>query len=206
MATSNLVSKTIGKTQVQSGNGIPDHVAPLNTLYYNEDNNLLWKNVSGVSNGWMMMPPAIYGELSLDTNVVTSTLPSSINVFLSLSGLTWVSNNNNMKGFTVVGNKLKLNNGLSGRYRIIANLGIDRNVTSNNYMMGVSINGVLPPLPVLQTPLSADGDKTSGHGYLSVDVNLNGGDTIELTVSSLLNTSVTFYVRNSSLIIYRIYS
>ena len=38
MPTTNLISKTLGQTNIQSGNGIPDHVAPIATIYYDLDN------------------------------------------------------------------------------------------------------------------------------------------------------------------------
>ncbi len=203
MATTNLISKTLGQMLIQSGNGIPDHIAPISSFYYNNDNNMLWQNENGLGNGWMFLPPAIYGELDLDTNT-TLTTPVSVNTFVSLSGLTWVNYNNNVKGFTVNNNKLVLNSGLTGTYRIIGSLGVLRNATTNDYKIGVSINGAIPSLNQ-QSSTGTFSTKTSGHGTVIFDTILNSNDTVELTVATTINGTATFYVRNGNLIIYRIF-
>jgi hypothetical protein len=204
MPTTNLISKTIGQTLIQSGTGVPDHVAPISTLYYNNTNNMVWVNETGLGSGWVFMTPAMYGELDIDTNTTLST-PGGVNVFISLSGLTWVNYNNNLKGFTKSGNKLVLNSGCTGTYRIIGNLGVLRNATTNDYKIGVSINGAVPALNA-QSSTGTFETKTSGHGTVILDRVLNSNDTVELTVAATINGSATFRVRDANLIIYRIYS
>ena len=204
MATNNLISNTLGQILMQSGNGTPDHIAPASSMYYNNDNNLLWINQNGGADGWMLMTPAIYGELDLDTNTTLST-PSGINVFFSLSGLSWTNYNNNLKGFTVNNNKLVLNNGLSGTYRIIGSLGVLYNAKVNNYLVGVSINGVTPGID-RQAGTNTLTTKTAGHGTVIFDTFLNGGDTIEMTVAPTISGIGTFRVRNGNLVVYRIFN
>lgn len=203
MATTNLTSSSLGQVLVQSGNGTPDHVAPTGTLYYNLDNNMLWVNETGVANGWSIQVPVIYGELDIDTNTTLST-PSGLETFFSLSGLTWVNYNNNLKGFTKSGNKLVLNSGCTGTYRIIGSLGVLYNATVNNYKIGISINGATPALNA-QSSTNTLTTKTSGHGTVIIDRVLNAGDTVELTVAPTISGTGTFYVRDANLIIYRIF-
>ena len=202
MPTTNLISKTLGQTNIQSGNGIPDHFAPIATIYYDLDNNMIWKSQNGLSNGWKMMRPSMYGELDIDTNTTLST-PNGVGTFFSLSGLTWVNYNGNVKGFTVNNNKLVLNSGCRGTYRVIGSLGVLRNATANNYKIGVSINGATPTL-ARQSSTGTVAVKTAGHGTVMFDILLNDNDTVELTVAPTINGSATFTVRNANLYIYRI--
>lgn len=203
MATSNLISSSIGNTNIQSGDGTPDHQASVSTIYYDNQTGIIWENTYGLAGTWAPLTPSIYGELDIDTNT-TLTTPNGVNVFVSLSGLTWVNNNYNLKGFTVNRNKLVLNNGLRGVYRIIGNLGVLRNATNNDYFVGVSINGQTPSA-LARSGTGTDANKTSGHGTVIIDVFLNNGDSVELTIAPTISGTGTFYVRDANLIIYRLY-
>lgn len=186
---------------MQSGNGSPNHIAPNSSLYYNVDNNILWQNNDN-STSWVPLTTVVYGELDIDTNATLST-PSGVNTFFSLSALTWTNYNRNLKGFNQNLNKLVLNTGLNGTYRIIGSLGVLRNATANNYKIGISINGVTPT-DFQQSSTGTISSKTAGHGTVIFDSILNGGDTVELTVAPTINGAATFTVRNANLIIYRI--
>lgn len=203
MATSNLISTSLGDINIQSGNGTPNHESSISTIYYDNNTGLIWENTNGFTSSWAPLTPVIYGELDVDTNTTLST-PNGVNVYISLSGLTWTNNNYNLKGFTVNGNKLVLNNGLSGVYRIIGNLGVLRNATTNGYFVGVSINGQ-NPTALARSATGTDVNKTSGHATVIFDSYLNGGDSVEMTIAPTISGAGTFYVRNANLIIYRLY-
>lgn len=207
MATTNLVSKTLGETYVQSGNGTPDHAAPIGAIYTDLNTNIVWVNNSTTGNMWTFIPPAIYGELYLPTNSTTLTTPSGVNTFVSLSGLTW-NDTGNLKGFTRNNQKLVLNSGCTGTYRIMANMSMVRDSAAgveNGYRLGVSINGTASIPLDYQSSCYVTSIRTVGHGTVIVDRTLNAGDTIELTVAPIVNGTNAFYVRNATLIIYRVF-
>jgi hypothetical protein len=203
MPTSNLITSSLGNLQIQSGSGTPNHTANAGTVYYDNNTNMLWESIYGTGNSWMPLTPSIYGELDIDTNTTLST-PSGVNTFFSLSGLTWVNNNNNLKGFTVNNNKLVLNNGLDGVYRVIGNLGVLYNATVNDYKIGVSINGQVPALSA-QSSTGTNTVKTAGHGTVIIDTYLSGGTSVELTVAPTISGTGTFRVRDANLVIYRLF-
>ena len=207
MATTNLTSRTLGQTYVQSGNGTPDHVAPFGSVYTDLNTNLVYVNNSADGTKWALLPPAIYGEVYLPTNSTTLTTPNGLETFVSLSGLTWNSTGN-LKGFTRNNQKLVLNSGCTGTYRIMANMSMLRNSAAgveNGYRLGVSINGSASIPLDYQSSCYVTTIRTVGHGTVLVDRVLNGGDTIELSVAPIVNGTNAFYVRNASLIVYRIF-
>lgn len=202
MATSNLISKSLGQTYVQSGNGTPNHSAPISSLYTDLNTNLVWINNSVDGNIWTLLPPSIYGEIFLPTNTTVTTSVASLGSFISLSGLTWNSAGS-LKGFTRNNQKLTLNSGCTGTYRIMANMSFVRNSTANSHRMGISVNGSTSIPLNYQSGSYVSSNKTVGHGTVVVDRVLNDGDSVELLVTSTISPN-SFYVRNASLIIYRV--
>ena len=202
MATTNLNIKSLGNTTVQSGNGIPDHSSDRGSLYYNLDNNIVWQNVDNLFS-WMPLIPSIYGELQLFESVTTINATSTSG-FFSTSTLNWKCYNNNIKGFTKVGNTLVLNSGLTGDYRIIMHgVMVIPAATTLTYSVGIAINGTVTNTPKYTSSCSFNSTKNVGHASVILDTVLNGGDTIAVAVGNASATG-TFILRDSNLIIYRI--
>ena len=51
MATTNLITKTVGEILIQNGNGTPNHTAPLGSTYVDKDTGLNYINNNGAT-GW----------------------------------------------------------------------------------------------------------------------------------------------------------
>ena len=204
MATTNLITKSLGNIVIQSGNGSPDHSAVSGSLYYNLDTTILWQNIDGSSSSyWMPLIPAIYGELQLIRNATTINATSTTG-FFSTSGLTWQCYNNNKKGFTKNGGTLILNNGLTGTYRIIMHAGmIIPSTTAGFYDVGIAINGIVTNTPKYKSACGFNATKNAAHASVILDTTLNGGDNVSVAVGNASATG-NFIVRDANLIIYRI--
>ena len=85
MATTNLISKTLGCVLTESGNGTPDHTSPLGSLYSDKDTGSVWRNIDG-STQWEKLSTVAYGEAYVQGNT------TSTNAVLN----TWVASGINM--------------------------------------------------------------------------------------------------------------
>jgi len=200
MATTNLILKSFGNIRLGSGNGTPDHNSLIGSLYHNQDSDSLWQNIDG-GVIWVPMNKTIYGEIGINTNT-TVTAIATINVWVTLSALTWNTFGAvTLKGFTKNGNKLVLNNGLNGRYRIISSTTVLRSV-SGEFEVGISKNSGTPSIGMISSA-GVNTSNTSGNCVIINDINLIGGDSIELS-TRCISAASNLIIRNSSIIIYRI--
>jgi hypothetical protein len=135
MATTNLISKSLGDVLTESGNGTPDHTSPLGSLYSDKDTGVVWRNIdSGTS--WEKLSTVAYGHGYYNDNT-TSTTISQAN--------TWFPVGNNFTeglsvGFSASTDTLVVEPGYGGDYEIRADVTIDYTTASGNYEVGVSIN------------------------------------------------------------------
>jgi hypothetical protein len=78
MATTNLITKTFGKVEFTTGNGYPDHIAPIGSYYINIDDNRVYVNLTGNSNGWSSVSKNNNAELYvLNNSTATITATNS---------------------------------------------------------------------------------------------------------------------------------
>lgn len=200
MATTNLKKITLGNIEMGSGNGIPDHISKKGSLYYNEDSDTLWQN-NDDSTGWNPLIKSIYGEIGVNTNSTVTTI-STINVWVLLSALSWSGFGvSTLKGFSISGNKLVLNNGLDGVYRILASATVLRSITSE-FEIGISKNTINPTIGFISGG-GVNTTNTSSNCVITNDIRLVGGDTIEMA-ARCTDAASNLIVRNGSIVIHRI--
>ena len=82
MATTNLISKSLGNVLTQSGNGTPDHASPAGSLYSDKDSGVLYQNSNG-STSWFPLQTVAYGEGYYQANT-TSTTTSTLNTWVGV--------------------------------------------------------------------------------------------------------------------------
>lgn len=73
MATSNLVTKSLGSVEFGSGSGLPDHIAPKGSYYINTDTNRIYVNLTGLGNGWSSISKNQNAEIYIENNTLTTT-------------------------------------------------------------------------------------------------------------------------------------
>jgi hypothetical protein len=183
MATTNLITKSLGDILTESGNGTPDHVSPIGSLYVDKDSALLYQNIDGTSAGWRSLVDVAYGHGYYQDNTNATTI-STTNTW------TAVGNNfteGNVIGFSASTDTLVLISGYDGEYEISGDITIDYVAGTNNYEVGLSINGANPENGSYNGSLV---DATYTRQCIGFDTtrNLTGGTTLELAVRNLTNT------------------
>lgn len=182
MATTNLISKSLGDVLTESGNGTPDHTSPLGSLYTDKDTGYVWRNVDGTTT-WEKLATVSYGVGSYQDNTTVTSISATT---------TWFSVENNLteglsKGFSASTNTLVLIDGYDGDYEIRGNVTIDYNAGAANYEVGLSINGANPQSGDYSGAY-IDATYTRQHIGFQTIHDLTGGTTLELAVRNLTNT------------------
>ncbi len=192
MATTNLISKSLGDVLTESGNGTPNHVSPRGSLYVDQDTGVLWQNKDG-STAWVEFSTAAYTEGYYQDNT-TATSISATN--------TWTSVGNNFTlgssvGFSGSTNSLVLISGYDGKYSIRGDVTLSYVAGTNNYEAGVSINSANP---VAGAYNGTDINSTYIRQHIGFEtfVDLVGGDTIQFAVRNL-NTTGNVIVRHAQM-------
>jgi len=182
MATTNLISKSLGDILTESGNGSPDHVSPKGSLYTDKDTAKIYQNKDG-SNNWYELNTIAYGEIYFVENTNATTINTQ-NV--------WESANVTYTGGTSVGfsadtSSLTLLNGYDGFYEIRGDATISYVAGTNNYEVGLSINGG-DPLSGTYGGSLIDATYTRQHiGFDTVQY-LTGGTTLSFDIRNITNT------------------
>jgi len=88
MATTKLSSKSLGKVLVQSGEGIPDHIAPLGSIYVDTVSSNLFVNASG-GTIWTAAQKVAYGSIFYNDSTQTVALTSTWTKLKDVSGITF---------------------------------------------------------------------------------------------------------------------
>jgi hypothetical protein len=197
MATTNLISKSLGDILTESGNGTPDHTSPLGSLYVDKDTGKLWRNIDSGSS-WEILSTVAYGEGYYQDNTSATSVVSSN---------TWYSAGNNLTlggavGFSASTDTLVCEPGYGGDYEIRLHGTLDYNAGTANYELGISINGAVPAAGTYGGCYI--GSTTDRHSIAAQTiVTLTDDDTIEAAVRNLDNTS-NVEVRHLQLIVRRI--
>lgn len=201
MATSNLSSKSLGDILLQSGNGTPNHSSPKGSLYTDQDTATLYINTSGTTTTWQNFVPISYGEGYYVSNGVATTISASN---------TWYAVNNTFttgatNGFSVSANTLVVGSGRDGLYNVQGSVTIAWVAGTPNYEVGISINGGTPPSVSGGTYNGATISTTYTTANIAFDrqFTLNGGDTIQLAVRNLTDTS-NVIIRHAQLVAHRV--
>ena len=133
MATSNLISKSLGGILQESGEGSPDHNSPLGSTYVDRNTAVLYVNTDGHSS-WIDTNKISYGNMYVTGNT-TAVTGVTTNTWYSLSGATWSGSSNNGITFSAGTDVLVVNTGRDGKYLIIGNGRINRQTANAVYQI-----------------------------------------------------------------------
>lgn len=197
MATTNLISKSLGDVLTESGNGVPDHISPKGSLYVDKDSGRLYQNIDGATT-WISFSTVAYAHGYYATNTIATTI-SSTN--------TWTTVNNNFTegasvGFSASTNTLVLKTGYDGNYEINGEITLSHVANANNFEVGVSINGANPTAGSYNGT-SINATYTRQTVGFEANKNLVGGDIISLGVRNLSSTDDVI-IRNAQIFIRRL--
>jgi hypothetical protein len=203
MATSNLISKSLGGILQESGNGSPDHISPLGSTYVDQTNGILYYNING-GNSWVDINKNSYGNMYLNVTTGTTITPVVTNTWYVLTGATWLGSViNDGVSFSPSTKVLSVNTGKKGKYLVFASGRFIRSVGGNsNFQLGISVNGATPSDGFYQG-CSLGGAEQNASVSVIGELNLNENDTIQLTGRNIQNTS-TITIGQSSLTLIKI--
>lgn len=204
MPTTNLISKSNGNLLIQSGNGTPDHVAPIGSIYLDNNGGGLYK-YAPVYSGDTTDSSLVWEEMvELNSVSISSTnssgtiVTSATGSWYSLSGSTYGWSTNFALGFSVNNGRITYT-GSSGTFILNASATIKYNANLANYRFGISKN-VSTPVQGFYTSATLSSataiyQDTNIYGLLS----LASGDTIELAFNSPNTASTTSNMSGATL-------
>jgi len=202
MATSNLISKSLGDVLTESGNGTPNHTSPKGSTYVDQDTGILYSNINGTTT-WIDYNKISYGNMSVTSNATVIT-PVVTNTWYSLSGATFTAGTTNGVTFNSGSDTLQTQTGKSGKYFVIGNGRINRQTANAVYELGISINNATPSVGYYNMSSTDATETTSSinvHGYF----NLSDGDTVQLAARNITTTN-NILVSESSLTIIKLFN
>jgi hypothetical protein len=189
MATSNLISKSLGGVLQETGNGSPDHTSPRGSTYVDQSTGILYYNVNG-SNTWVDVNKNSYGNMYLNTTTGTTITPVVANTWYVLTGATWSGSViNDGISFSPSTKVLSVNSGKRGKYLVFASGRFIRSVGGNgNFQLGLSVNGSVPSDGFYQGSSVGGSEQNSSVSVIG-EINLIDGDTVQLTGRNIQNTN-----------------
>lgn len=137
MATTNLISKTLGEILLQSGNGTPNHTAPNGSIYSDIDNSEIYIIVSG---SWEKLYKVSYGFGYIKDNTTSLGIDASNTWYLS--GTTLLERISS--GVSVSSNSMVIDTNRGGNYKIIISATLRNVINTNDFDVGISINNIVP--------------------------------------------------------------
>jgi hypothetical protein len=184
MATTNLISKSLGDLLTESGNGSPDHTSPMGSLYSDKDTGNVWRNTDNGTT-WELLSTVAYGEAYVQDNTTTATSIGTSN--------TWTASGVNMtegvvKGFSGGTENLTLLTGYDGDYEVKLDATLTRIAGSPNYEVGISVDGA-DPVSGRYSGCFLDATQTTQHIGVQSLVSLTGGTTLSVDIRNLTDTS-----------------
>lgn len=194
MATTDLSSKSLGDILTESGIGIPDHTSPKGSIYVDKTSGKIYQNKDGLTK-WVGLKGVAYANGFYQDNSTQTTISTSN---------TWVSVGNNLTeglsvGFSANTDTIVVIDGYDGEYEIRADVSLERVAGTNNYEVGLSIDGA-NPLSGAYGGTSLDVSYPIQHVGFEKTISLSGGSTVELAVRNLTNNN-NIIVKHAQLII-----
>ena len=194
MATTNLISKSLGGVLLESGNGSPDHTSPRGSIYVDMDSASAYQNLDGATN-WQLYNTVAYGIAYYQDNTTDTTISAQ-------NAWTLVSNNLTLQesmGVGVTGSSMGIFSGYEGDYSVRGEVTISYVAGTNNYEVGLSIDGNNPGIGSYNGT-QIDATFTRQHiGFDSI-VSLTASTTLELAVRNITNTD-NVIIRHAQLFI-----
>lgn len=200
MATSNLISKSLGGVLQETGNGNPDHTSPVGSTYVDQNTGIIYLNING-STSWIDINKISYGNMYVTGNT-TAVTGVVTNTWYSLSGATWSGGSTNGVTFSGGTDVLVVNSSKSGKYLVLGNGRINRQTANALYQLGISQNGNTPSDGFYHGSCTQATETSSSISIVGV-LNLNAGDTVQLTARNITTTN-NILISESSLTIYKI--
>ena len=194
MATTNLISKSLGGVLLESGNGSPDHTSPRGSIYVDMDSASAYQNLDGATN-WQLYNTVAYGIAYYQDNTTATTISAQ-------DTWTLVSNNLTLQesmGVGVTGSSMGILSGYEGDYSVRGEVTISYVAGTNNYEVGLSIDGNNPGIGSYN---GTQIDATFNRQHIGFDsiVSLTASTTLELAVRNITNTD-NVIIRHAQLFI-----
>jgi hypothetical protein len=181
MATTNLISKSLGDVLTESGNGSPNHTSPLGSLYTDKDTGKVWVNIGTTL--WEVLSTVAYGEAYVQGNTTPTTISSATQWTASGINLT----EGIVKGFSGGTQHLTLLNGYDGDYEVKMDATLTNVSNSGNFEVGISINDN-DPLDGGYGGTYLDTTFVTQHVGVQSFISLSGGTTLSIDVRKLVGT------------------
>jgi len=197
MATTNLISKSLGNVLTQSGNGTPDHASPAGSLYSDKDSGVLYQN-SNSSTAWFPLQTVAYGEGYYQANAAATTT-STLNAWVGVGNTFTVSDSVGVSGST---NTLVVQSGYDGKYEVRGDVTISYVGGTNTYEVGLSVNNTVPVAGTYGST-TIDVTYTRQHIGFQTIVNLVGGDNLRLAARNTTGTN-SVIIRHAQLFIRKV--
>ena len=199
MATTNLISKSIGDILMETGNGSPDHTSPKGSTYVDQDSGIMYTNKDGGVD-WEEHNNITYANMWLTGNTTNTTITVA-GTWYSLRPLSW--SGGTMHGIVYSGATNVLVADRPGTYLVTcnANLGIV-SATNSKYDVGISKNFISPQFNYYQgcsTDATEDNPNINVIGFYD----LVSVDTIELGVRNTSSTNNAL-LQDASITIFKI--
>lgn len=190
MATTNLISKSLGDILTESGNGIPNHTSPMGSLYSDKDTGNVWRNLAGTTT-WELLSTVAYGEAVVQNNVSGGGLddPTVIGTqnLWTPSGV--VLTEGIVVGFSGGTEHLTLLTGYDGDYEVRLDATLTRIAGTPNYEVGISLNDADPADGRFSGCFLAATSNITQHIGVQSIISLTGGDTLSIDIKNLTGTS-----------------
>ena len=181
MATTNLISKSLGDILTESGNGVPDHVSPAGSLYTDKDSALLYQNSDG-NTLWFALKSVAYGLGSYQVNTSATTIVTQ-NVWAPVVN---TLTEGDSIGISASTSTLVVISGYDGKYEVRGDITVDYVAGTNNYEVGLSLNSA-DPVSGTYGGCAIDSTYTRQHIGFQTIVDLVGGDTLNFDVRNITN-------------------
>lgn len=185
MATSNLISKSLGDILTESGNGTPSHISPKGSMYVDLNTAIIYVNIDGLTN-WVDKNKISHGNEYTSGNA-TAVTGVVINTWYPLSGATWTSGIVDGTSKTTT-DKISINSGFNGKYLVYGCARFNRQTANAIYQIGISKNDAVPS-DGYYSMASTDSTETTSNANIHGYFNLVGGDTIQLVARNITTTN-----------------
>lgn len=198
MATSNLITKSLGTTQLSSGSGSPDHVAPTGSLYTDTLTGKTYVSADGTSTGWELLQAPAFGEIFLNTNTTVTTITA--NNWIATTGLPgWTLSDSN--GFTGT-SSLVVGANKGGKYLVVAGGSLLFNAALATYDLGISINGGNPAAGNFQ---SSTVEAAGYNRFIGVNTYIDLVPTDRVSIALRSTTSTNIILRHATLVVTKVF-
>lgn len=191
MATTNLISKSLGGVLTESGNGIPNHISPKGSTYVDQDSGIKYINTNGVSQ-WRSINNVVYAKNTLtgntsEINGVSTGLWYPLETNFATGTIPWSASTTYGITYTATTNQFIIDYG--GQYGIGMNATFDRvSLNDTRFRMGVAIDSIIQTNR--DTALcSINSSETKATTSLYNVYNLSGNTTVEMVVSNTTSTT-----------------